>query len=400
MFLALIVYFSLGVFKPRPRPKVKVEKPFFVQSIVVNKHSYRPDVLLYAKVESTQHATLSSRVNSVVERVLVRDGQTVQKGKILIQLDQADLILALKRSKADLVDAQTQAKLLALSLRTEKANVLTEKNSLGITQRRVKRLLNLSVKKFVSQDRLDHEKLTLQKQELAFSHARKRVDTLEAQVQQNQAHIERLSAQLNVAENQIKYTRIRAPFTGVITQLSAAKGEHVSVGQMVLDMVSIHDKEVRALVPFSVTRQLESEVSSQVVAKAVLNGKEYRLKFLRLSGRVKPGQLGREAVFRVNHSDFPAVRGQVFQVLLSLPAIKNSFVLPLSALYGNDKIYVIKNGRLERQVVALMGRHYKYKNNTWFIFTSSTLHSGDRVLTSSLPNAIDGLRVSTQALIQ
>lgn len=399
LILGLICYGLLALFKPRPQPRPVVVKPLIVQAAVLKKGRYRPNLLLYATVQSTQHATLSARVSSVVDRILVRDGDRVHQGQLLVQLDSADLKLAVKRARADLIDIRAKRGLQQVSLQSEKAALLKQKSALRIVQRGLNRLVILSQKQFLSQDRLDKEKLSLKQQELAVSAAQRQVDTLESQLQQSQATLMRVDAQLKMAENQLRYSRVTAPFSGVITKMEAAKGEHVNVGRALLDIMSSADVEVRALIPSDQLVQLSRAQRSRLTATALLSNKHYALSFVRLAGRIRLGQLGREGVFKVNQASFPAVKGQVFHVVLSLLPRDNSFVLPLSALYGNNKIYLVKDGRLQKTRVTLLGRQYIDVNTTRFVFSNLGLKTGDRVLTTALPNAINGLAVTTKAIM-
>ena len=53
----------------------------------------------------------------------------------------------------------------------------------------------------------------------------------------------------------------------------------------------------------------------------------------------------------------------------------------------------IEAGRLERVQLERVGEYRNGEWGTWSLFRSSDLSDKDQVLTSQLPNAIEGLRV-------
>lgn len=392
----LVIYTFLGMVKGKPQPKAVTSRPVRVKVATLKPATRTPNVLLFGILQSTQHATISARVTSVVKSLLVRDGEAVHKGQRLVNLDAADITLSLRQARAHVRDIRAKQQLQNQQKRTEALNLKKQQEALDLMLRSRRRLTALSQQQFISQDRLEKEKIAVKQQELSLNQAQNRLDTLVSQIQQTAAALTRAKAQYELGLNRLRYTNVVAPFDGVVTRVSAANGEHVREGTPLLDITSTHDKEVRALVPQSVVRQLKgnSALSKKVHATAEIDGRSYRLSFLRFSGRVKPGQLGQEAVFAVEREYFPVASGHVFHVILSLPSVKNAFRLPLSALYQNNKIYRVRDGRLQRMNVNVVGRQYVGERTSRFLFKSQELRSGDTVMTSSLPNAINGLAVT------
>ena len=85
--------------------------------------------------------------------------------------------------------------------------------------------------------------------------------------------------------------------------------------------------------------------------------------------------------------------GRTLAVLLTLPAETNVLALPATAVYGANSAYKIEAGRLERVQLERVGEYRNGEWGTWSLFRSSDLSDKDQVLTSQLPNAIEGLRV-------
>ena len=67
---------------------------------------------------------------------------------------------------------------------------------------------------------------------------------------------------------------------------------------------------------------------------------------------------------------------------------QSAFVMPRLALRGQDKVYVInENNRLEIRTVTVLS------TSEARVLVTSGVEPGDRVVTSTLPNAVDGMEV-------
>lgn len=77
-------------------------------------------------------------------------------------------------------------------------------------------------------------------------------------------------------------------------------------------------------------------------------------------------------------------------VSLQAPKVANVFAVPFSALYGADKIFLIDNetSELVSKVVKKIG-----ENSAGEVLLKGDLKTGDKILTTHLPNAIRGLKV-------
>jgi hypothetical protein len=85
--------------------------------------------------------------------------------------------------------------------------------------------------------------------------------------------------------------------------------------------------------------------------------------------------------------------GRTIPVLVSLPPQPGVFALPATAVYGADTVYHINNDRLIRVAVEHVGEYRNGEWGSWSLFRSTALQDGDIVLTSQLPNAVEGLKV-------
>jgi HlyD family secretion protein len=151
-------------------------------------------------VVARRKATIASQITGKVVDLRVDEGNVVEAGQILAQLDSslAETDLALARSRALASEAAVGA--IAADLRD--------------AERIFNRTQSLSQKNFAS--------------EADLTKAEARVGVLRAQLSQSQAQLETARLDAKRAAEVLEQHRIRAPFAGVVIERSAQPGEMIS----------------------------------------------------------------------------------------------------------------------------------------------------------------------------
>jgi len=151
-------------------------------------------------VVARRKATIASEITGKVVELRVDEGNVVEAGQILAQLDSsiAETDLALAQSRA--LASQAAVGAIAADLRD--------------AQRIFDRTQTLSQKNFAS--------------EADLTKAEARVGVLRAQLNQSQAQLETARLDAQRAAKVLEQHRIRAPFAGVVIERSAQPGEMIS----------------------------------------------------------------------------------------------------------------------------------------------------------------------------
>ena len=151
-------------------------------------------------VVARRKATIASEITGKVVELRVDEGNVVEAGQILAQLDSslAETDLALARSRA--LASQAAVGAIAADLRD--------------AERIFNRTQSLSQKNFAS--------------EADLTKADARVGVLRAQLSQSQAQLETARLDAERAAKVLEQHRIRAPFAGVVIERSAQPGEMIS----------------------------------------------------------------------------------------------------------------------------------------------------------------------------
>ena len=111
----LLASTGLIAFAPEParRPVAAVVVP--VTSLIVERRDVSPEVRLYGRVETPHAASLTALVAATVDTLHAREGDRVAAGDVLVQLDETDARLLLRRREADWAEARADREALQLA---------------------------------------------------------------------------------------------------------------------------------------------------------------------------------------------------------------------------------------------------------------------------------------------
>ena len=115
------------------------------------------------------------------------------------------------------------------------------------------------------------------------------------------------------------------------------------------------------------------------------------LTLTRISAKANERTAGVNAYFRPE-GDQPLILGKSVKVELDLPLQRDVFSAPLSALYGDDRVFTMEDGRLRAARIDRRGS-YQGGDGERILFTSEALRNGESLVVTQLPNAATGIRV-------
>jgi len=392
---ALLIAMALYLLRPQPVVVANAEKRWHVEVTAVEPSAIAPTLPLYGFIESPGVASISSAVDADVVEVPALDGASVLAGELLVALDPTDLELVVTQREAELAETTSEIEQEQQRFRRDKLALEEEQKLLQLARRGADRANRLAKQKLGSQAGVDDAERALAQQQLAVNSRELSLESHPARLARLQAEAKRRSALLAQARIDLGRTRLAAPFPGRIAKVTVSVGDRVRVGTVLVAVYDTSRLELRAQIP-------GHHVS--VVAEALKNGLELpawgrvngrRIEFVldRLAGEVIRESGGASAIFRLQGRDEELPLGRFVDIHLTLPAVANTVALPFDALYGNNLIYRIADSRLQSLAVSRIGITTDDANRDLVLLRSTDLRSGDQVLLTQLPNAVDGLLV-------
>src|SRR5262245_42163511 len=190
--------------KPIPPEKiVKAERGDVARSVVAR-----------GKIEPLSKVEVKSKANGIIKALMVDVGEPVKEGQILAELDKEDLQAQVRGAKASLEGEE--ANLEAAIAAEHKARIECVYPELEFARREFQRVTDLFAHKIASQKALDDASRAF---EVSRNHQQlleAMTQTAAAQVTQARSRVAVAKAALDRAEENLRYTTIRAPIAGIV----------------------------------------------------------------------------------------------------------------------------------------------------------------------------------------
>lgn len=389
--LAIAAFMFFKQTKPAQPPVQLKEKVWSVETLVAKFETLSPVQTLYGKVESNAMVHAAAPVSGVVDRVWVREGQSVKKGQPLLNLSHADLEIPLQKAKADVEEAEAQLHLQQLANRANQKRLEHELKVLALKKSTVERTQQLMAKDLASQSGLDQVKEVLVKQEYVVVGAELAVEESQLRIAQNRARLSKAEAALAQAKLNLKRGKLVAPYDARIAKVAVSEGSRVNAGASLVSYYGFNSLELRAKLPISGLNKIQSALDSKTDLQAFysLDGQRTALALARLAGESTTS--GLDAFFTLPKQLSNARPGDLLEVNLQGVRLDQVVAVPYSALYGQDQIYVIKDGRLVSESVLVVGDVMR-EGRLWALIRPE-FKQGTLISVTHLPNAVTGLKV-------
>ena len=190
--------------------KYSPSEPFIelssVDVVTVKNTRIAQDIAVTGTIAPVRQTILNARVLGEVKQVLIREGQSVKAGQVLVVQDDRDLIARLQQAEASL---------------------LTAKAELALAQQNLDRIKPLQQQNYASSNDL--------------ANAERQVDIRHAQVK---------SAEVSViqAKQQLADMAVRAPYAGTVSERLVDAGQSVAPNTPLLKLVDLSQVELVAQV--------------------------------------------------------------------------------------------------------------------------------------------------------
>jgi len=313
------------------------EGPMEVNAIVVAPREFANIITLSGSIEPNEQVQIRSEVPGIVRHLAFREGTKVQKGQLLLRIDDSEL-------QAQLIQAQSREK-------------LAEDN-----ENRARLLL---AKEAISQ------------QEYDVAHA----------------DYESAKAQTALIRAQLAKTTVHAPFSGKIGLRSISEGEYLTPTTVVANLLSINPVKIL----FSVPEKYSSQIGVGQGLQFSVSGSDakYRAEIY----AIEPGVDAATRTISIRAvAENPEERlfpGSFARVELPLNRLENAVLVPTEAVVpvqNGKQVYLLKGGVAQATDVEAENR-----TRTDVLITNG-VGVGDTVLISGIMSLTDGMPVRVQVV--
>ena len=279
--------------------------------MLVKTNDLRQLLPLTGSLRAVNQASVKAKVAGEVRDVLVREGEAVKAGQVMVRMDTSDYQARVEQARGALQASRGQLEIAAKARDNNKA---------------------LLDKGFISKT--------------AFDNAASQYDIA-------QANVESARAALDVAQKALADTVVRAPISGLVSMRMVQPGEKVSPDNRLLDVVDLGQMELEAAVPAADIAHVSLGQEVQVKVEGLplaLTGK-----VVRINPATQAGSRSIMAYIQLENPQGTLRVGMFGEAQLTTAKKSGVLTVPQAALQsdaGRHFVYAVENGKLVRKPVT------------------------------------------------
>ncbi len=349
ILIIVVVVSAFMSLRPR-RIRIAITKPV--------RRDITKTITTNGKVEPIQNFEAHAPASTTVRKILVKEGQHVKAGELLIQLDDADARASLAKAEAQLKAAEVGATALAqggttAEVLTRQADLTKANAELDAATRNLQAVERLQQKGAASQDEVLAARQRQAKAQADVNLLGQKASARYSQVEHSRAQADVADARATVAAAQqaVENANVRAPFDGTVYQIAVRQGNWVNAGDLLVQVANLTGMQIRAFVD-------EPEIGALSVGESVsvtwdaLPGRAW-------SGKVKSvpttvvqhgtRNVG-EVLCSVDNGDTKLIPNVNVNLVITTNSHPGALIVPREALRddnGKSVLYVVRGDHLK-----------------------------------------------------
>jgi HlyD family secretion protein len=320
-----------------------------------------------------------------VTEKLIEEGAMVEKGDIILKLENSGLYEQILQSESNLALKQNDLRSTRLNFDSRQVegrrNLATAQNDLQRTKRNYEQN-----KALFDEELISREEYLISKENYELS--KKQYDIVKLQTEQDEAlrktslagldtDLERMQTTLSMVYERLDHLNVRAPADGQLGFLDAEIGQSIQQGERIGQINVLTDYKIEA----TIDEHYIDRVVPDLTAVLDRNGEEYPLRLRKVYPEVRNGKFKVDLVFT---DEKPATirTGQSYNIKLQLGESSDALLLPKGSFFqstGGQWIFVVGPDGEE----ALKRNIRIGKQNSRYYEVLEGLQDGEKVITSN-----------------
>ena len=331
--------------------KEKKEQPEIAVNVRIataEKKKIQPYLETTGTLKANEEVAVSSEVDGIVRQIRVDEGSPVNKGTLLVEINEIDYILDWKRSEAALKQAEANL-----------ANAKAEYK----------------------------RKNTLYQEELI---TRQQFDDITTKIALAEAEIDRAKATLSISKEKLTRTKVYSPLNGAVKEKRVSVGDYVRNGTPLLQLITINPLKLN----FTISEKDAASIKiGQEVAFSVDSyaDKQFKGRVNLLYPNVEEKTRTLQAEALVPNADHLLKPGYFARTLIYTAAPREVVLAPITALlYDNAviRIFVVDGDKARERVIKIGGKYGE------FVEVLEGLKEMEQIVVIGQNNLSEGVKVN------
>ncbi|MGB9764987.1 MAG: efflux RND transporter periplasmic adaptor subunit [Candidatus Saccharicenans sp.] len=223
------------------------------------------------EVYTEKKVTLKAEVGGILKNLNVWEGKQVKSQEVLAELDDSPYRLRLEQEEAARLKALSELLLDKLFQQPEDNKAAEENSELKKAAEALRKAEKAYQEGLISQSELEKARREFELAQIGSGLKREEIIASSKGLTQAEVNVK-------IARLELEKTKIRAPFSGIITQVKVAPGETISAGSELFTLVDVSQLKIEAKI-------LETEIGK------IKEGREADVRFSAYPGRIFKGKV-------------------------------------------------------------------------------------------------------------
>lgn len=345
-------------------PLLSRRAPLLVHATTVERGSIRSLISTNGKVEPIENFEAHAPIATTIKRLLVKEGDHVRRGQLLLQLDDADIRSQAAHAQAQLTAAQgAETEIQTGGTREETltldAQLIKARSDLNTAQHNLDALRSLQQQGAAAPGEVRQAEDTVQRAraDLHLLQQKKKDRYAPPEIAKVQAQATAAQAAYAAAQDALSRSEVRAPFAGIVYSLPVKQGAFVQSGDLLLQEADLSRVRVRIFVDEPDVGRLIPGQRTEVTWDAD-PGRTWvgDISGIPATVKLRGSRNVGEATCTVDNQDLKLLPNVNVNVAIITAEHKNVLTLQRDAIRIDDSkpyVYEVVNGHLKRQDVDI-----------------------------------------------
>jgi multidrug resistance efflux pump len=349
----------------------------------------------FGNVRASEISSLSYGARGCVVEVSedAKREREVQKGQVLVKLDDLRSQLALKTAEGRLAELQAASEERQLALQAALADDRRRNQELGLVSEEFERSSVLMGRGLINESTMDAIERRFMEANFAAERAKEAIANARAAIKRAEIALEIGELDLQSARIDLDDLQLTAPFDGVLVGFDANIGDCVQEGALAGRIYVPDQKSVD--VYFRISRLTAPDASGMAIGATV--------KVKRINGEICDGAITQidteadlesqfvEATINVDAACAPSLfLNEAVEVMVVQPAVEDTYSVPESAVLGGNTVFLVDEDAL--RLVAVDAEVVSRDAGAAIIRIPDA--TGRLIVADSQPSMADGMGVA------
>ena len=197
--------------------------------------------------------------------------------------------------------------------------------------------------------------------------------------------------------NDLKETKVMAPYSGHISQFNIEIGKEISSNEVLVKLSASDALEVKFSIGgidyYKLTQFANKGIGANLDIKWLVGNKYYKGKAIinRIDGSINKEIAGINLYASIIEQSSNIPLGAFVEIDLRKRILSNSILVPLSSVFNNEFIFIVNNGRLKKHKIKIIS-----EESDGILIEDDSL-SGKNIVVTRLSEMRDNMQVNILA---